>query len=72
LRRDFVSFAQRCFCELNQADSTAQMLDWFKQPGREPGGLYQYYKTLAEKLPDPETAKPAPLSVSGYRAGRRV
>ena len=48
------------------------MLDWFKGAAREPGGFYQYYKTLAEELPDPQTAKPAPLSVSGYRVGKRI
>src|SRR6266700_1673316 len=31
----------------DQVDSTAQMLDWFKQAGREPGGFYHYYRTLA-------------------------
>ena len=46
----------------DQVDSTAQMLDWFKQAGREPGGLYQYYKELAEELRDSQTARPAPLS----------
>ena len=25
----------------DQADSTAQLLDWLKQAGREPGGIYQ-------------------------------
>ena len=48
----------------DQVDSTAQMLDWFKQAGRAPGGLYQYYKTLAEELRDPQTVRPAPLSAS--------
>jgi hypothetical protein len=38
------------------------MLDWFKQAGRKPGGLYQYYKTLAEELRDAPTVGPAPLS----------
>ena len=46
----------------DQVDSTAQLLDWFKAAGREPGGLYQYYKTLAEELSDPQAVKPAPLS----------
>jgi predicted phage terminase large subunit-like protein len=46
----------------DQVDSTAQMLDWFKQAGREPGGLYQYYKMLAAELPDPQTVDPASLS----------
>jgi hypothetical protein len=26
----------------DQVDSTAQMLDWSKRAGREPGGIYQY------------------------------
>ena len=34
----------------DQVDSTAQMLDWFKQAGREPGGVWQYYKMLAQEL----------------------
>jgi hypothetical protein len=38
-----------------QVDSTAQMLDWFKQAGREPGGIYQCYKELAR---DPQAARP--------------
>jgi predicted phage terminase large subunit-like protein len=46
----------------DQVDSTAQMLDWFKQSGRDPGGFYQYYKTLAEELRDAPTVGPAPLS----------
>ncbi len=46
----------------DQVDSTAQMLDWFKQVGRQPGGLYHYYKTLAEELRDSPTVGPAPLS----------
>ena len=33
----------------DQVDSTAQMLDWLKQAGREPGGIYQYYKELAQR-----------------------
>jgi len=51
----------------DQVDSTAQMLDWFKQAGREPGSFYQYYKALAEELPDPQIAKLTPLSASGSR-----
>jgi len=34
----------------DQVDSTAQMLDWFKEASREPGGIYQYYKMLAAEL----------------------
>jgi phage terminase large subunit-like protein len=33
----------------DQVDSTAQLLDWLKQAGREPGGIYQYYKESAQK-----------------------
>jgi predicted phage terminase large subunit-like protein len=51
----------------DQVDSTAQMLDWFKGAAREPGGLYAYYKTLAEELRDSPTVGPAPLSASGFR-----
>ena len=46
----------------DQVDSTAQMLDWFKAAGREPGGFYGYYRALAEELHDPPTVKPAQLS----------
>jgi hypothetical protein len=46
----------------DQGDSTAQMLDWLKGTAREPGGFHQYYKTLAEKLPDPQTVGPVQLS----------
>ena len=50
----------------DQVDSTAQLLDWLKQAGREPGGIYQYYKELAQ---DPQTARPEPLSVMAKRLG---
>src|SRR3984893_8903133 len=46
----------------DQVDSTAQLLDWLKRAGREPGGIYQYYKELAQA---PQTARPEPLSVNG-------
>ena len=49
----------------DQVDSTAQMLDWFKQAGRGPtshAGIYQYYKELAEGLRNSPPARPAPLS----------
>ena len=46
----------------DQVDSTAQMLDWFKGAAREPGGLYRYYKALAEELRDSPNVGPAPLS----------
>jgi hypothetical protein len=43
--------AKRPFEQVRQgASSRAQMLDWFKQAGREPGGFYRYYKTLVEEL----------------------
>ena len=32
----------------DQVDSTAQLLDWFKAAGREPGGFYGYYRMLAQ------------------------
>jgi len=47
----------------DQVDSTAQMLDWFKQ-GSGPGsnaGIYQLHKELAEQV-RAQTPKPAPLS----------
>ena len=50
----------------DQVDSTAQMLDWFKQAGREPGGIYQYYKELAQQ---PQTQRPEPLSTMAKRLG---
>src|SRR5207245_8684191 len=50
----------------DQVDSTAQLLDWLKQAGREPGGIYQYYKELAQ---NPQTARPEPLSVMAKRLG---
>ena len=37
----------------DQVDSTAQFLDWFKQPF--PGwGIYEYYRRLYEKIPPSE------------------
>ena len=50
----------------DQVDSTAQLLDWLKQAGREPGGIYQYYKELAQ---EPQTARPEPLSAIAKRFG---
>src|SRR5215468_9490410 len=32
----------------DQVDATAQLLDWLKGAGREPGGIYQYYKELSQ------------------------
>jgi hypothetical protein len=51
----------------DQVDSTAQVLDWFEAATREPGGLYAYYRALAEEFPGPQPVKPAPLSASGFR-----
>ena len=50
----------------DQVDSTSQLLDWLKQAGREPRGIYQYYKELAQA---PQTARPEPLSVMAKRLG---
>jgi len=50
----------------DQVDSHRQLLDWLKQAGREPGGIYQYYKELAQQ---PQTARPEPLSVMAKRLG---
>ena len=38
----------------DQVDSTAQLLDWFKQAGREPG-ILGYYRILAEARDRDET-----------------
>ncbi len=46
----------------DQVDSTAQLLDWLKQAGREPGGIYQYYKELAERTGASQAPKLPPLS----------
>jgi len=48
----------------DQVDSTAQLLDWLKQAGREPSGIYQYYKELAR---EPQTDRPEPLSTMAKR-----
>ena len=45
----------------DQVDSTAQILDWFKQAGRELGGIYQWYKMRAAEL-RASPKRPAPLS----------
>jgi predicted phage terminase large subunit-like protein len=48
----------------DQVDSTAQMLDWFKQAGSGPSsnaGIWYLYKELAEQART-QTPKPAPLS----------
>ena len=51
----------------DQVDSTAQMLDWFKAAGREPGGFYGFYRALAEALRDTRTTNAAPLSANSFR-----
>jgi hypothetical protein len=48
----------------DQVDSTAQMLDWFKQAGGGPtsnAGMWHLYKELAEQSRT-QTPKPARLS----------
>jgi predicted phage terminase large subunit-like protein len=52
----------------DQVDSTAQMLDWFKQGGREPQDwMWQMYKDAQARGPQP--ARPEPLSVTAKRLG---
>jgi predicted phage terminase large subunit-like protein len=52
----------------DQVDSTAQLLDWFKQATRDPGGLYDYYRMLAGELTDPQTVDSVRLSArSSFR-----
>jgi len=52
----------------DQVDSTAQMLDWFKQAGREPQDwMWQMYKKAQARGPEP--ARPEPLSVMAKRLG---
>jgi predicted phage terminase large subunit-like protein len=52
----------------DQVDSTAQMLDWFKQGGGEPlHWLYDLYKEAQARGPGP--ARPEPLSVIAKRLG---
>jgi predicted phage terminase large subunit-like protein len=55
----------------DQVDSTAQMLDWFKQAGREPQDwMWQMYKQhQAQQAGAPQTARPEPLSVMAKRLG---
>jgi hypothetical protein len=55
----------------NQVDSTAQMLDWFKQAGSGPtsnAGIWYYYKEIAEQART-QPARPEPLSVMAKRLG---
>jgi len=51
----------------DQVDSTAQMLDWFKTAGREPGGFYGYYRALAAGLADARKVEPTRPSASSLR-----
>jgi predicted phage terminase large subunit-like protein len=55
----------------DQVDSTAQMLDWFKQAGREPQDwMWQMYKQhQAQQAGASQTARPEPLSVIAKRLG---
>jgi len=52
----------------DQVDSTAQLLDWFKQSGREPQDwMWQQYKRAVAR--GSEEARPEPLSVMARRLG---
>jgi len=52
----------------DQADSTAQMLDWFKRAGQEPQDrMWQQHKQAQACGPQP--AGPEPLSVIAKRLG---
>ena len=55
----------------DQVVSTAQMLDWFKQAGREPQDwMWQMYKQhQAQQTASPQPARPEPLSVMARRLG---
>ena len=58
----------------DQVDSTAQMLDWFKQAGSGPSsnaGIYQLYKEQyeAQQAAASQPARPEPLSVMARRLG---
>ena len=56
----------------DQVDSTAQMLDWFKQAGREPQDwMWQLYKQQrqAQEAGVSQAARPEPLSVMAKRMG---
>src|SRR5215472_55487 len=58
----------------DQVDSTAQMLDWFKQAGdgapTTHAGIWNYYKRLYEaQQAGLQTARPEPLSVMAKRLG---
>ena len=58
----------------DQVDSTAQMLDWFKQAGRGPtsnAGIWHLYKQRfeAQQRGELRPARPEPLSVMAKRLG---
>jgi hypothetical protein len=57
----------------DQVDSTAQMLDWFKQAGSGPtsnAGIWNLYKQQYEaQQAGLQTARPEPLSVMAKRLG---
>ena len=58
----------------DQVDSTAQMLDWFKQAASGPtsnAGIWHLYKQRyeAQQRGDLRPAKPEPLSVMARRLG---
>ena len=57
----------------DQVDSTAQMLDWFKQAGSGPSsnaGIWYLYKECCEaQQAGLQTARPEPLSVMAKRLG---
>jgi hypothetical protein len=56
----------------DQVDSTAQMLDWFKQAGREPQDwMWQIYKEQlrAQHAGASQPVKPEPLSMIAKRLG---
>ena len=55
----------------DQADSTAQLLDWFKR-GNGPSsnaGIFELYRQLAEEQRNSPPARPEPLSVMAKRLG---
>ena len=56
----------------DQVDSTAQMLDWFKQAGSgvptSNAGIFEYTRQLAEELRN-SPRRPEPLSVMAKRLG---
>ncbi len=50
----------------DQADSTSQALDWFKQLNTTPVyGLFEYYKREAEKIESEDPSKPEPPLTRG-------